>query len=192
MTEAAGGAHGSPANRDLAGDNTVGTILTFGTSVSKQAGRDGLPRRRFALPASLIALVQLSRPVEEAKQIPLLPPNEAEKVRGTDGVRLSAGIGLDSPAEVIAAPWAKAVPASRIPEELDGVSHNRTSGHSIGSPSALYIRSNSVPCFSSATMTDSRADCCVWLVDRAVAAAGRSVCSRFVWFTVSCVRSCVA
>lgn len=141
---------------------------------------------------SLIALVQLSRPVEEAKQIPLLPPDEAKKVSSADGVRLSAGIGLDTPAEVIAAPWAKAVPASRIPEELDGVSHNRTSGHSIGSPGEHYIRSNSVPCFSIATMTDSSADCCVSLVDRAVAAAGRSVCSRFVWFTVSCVRSCVA
>jgi len=55
-----------------------------------------------------------------------------------------------------------------------------------------YIRSKRVPCFSIATMTDSSADCCVWLDERAAAAVGRSVCRRLVWFTVSCVRSCVA
>jgi hypothetical protein len=46
--------------------------------------------------------------------------------------------------------------------------------------SRRYIRSNSVPCFSIVTITDSSADCCVSFEDRAVAALGRSVCRRLV------------
>jgi hypothetical protein len=55
-----------------------------------------------------------------------------------------------------------------------------------------YMRSKRVPCCSIATMTDSRADCCVSLEESFVARVGRSACSRSVWFATSRVCSCVA
>jgi hypothetical protein len=57
---------------------------------------------------------------------------------------------------------------------------------------AGYMRSKRVPCFSIATMTDSRADCCVSLEESFVARVGRSACSRSVWLATSRVCSCVA
>src|ERR1700744_6757719 len=58
-----------------------------------------------------------------------------------------------------------------------------------GKEYVCYIWSKRVPCCSIATITDSRADCCVSLDERFVATVGKSACNRLVWFASSCVCS---
>ena len=72
---------------------------------------------RWKIPQSLFAVVQCAGPVQEADQLPLLLPNEAEKLSRIDGVGLASGICFDAPAQIVASPRPQAMSTRRIPKK---------------------------------------------------------------------------
>jgi hypothetical protein len=73
--------------------------------------------------AELASRAEIAGPLQESKQTPLFLPDELEKLFGADGVRLTAGIRLNTPAQVIAPPGAQAMSTCCIPKEPDRASH---------------------------------------------------------------------
>lgn len=67
--------------------------------------------------------VHLGEPVEEADELAAFGEEEVEKVAGTDLFGMKAGVGLESPLEVGAAPGAEVVAAGGGPEKFDGFEH---------------------------------------------------------------------
>ena len=63
--------------------------------------------------------MHLAGPEEEAEEFPLGVPHEGEDVAGAEGFSGLAGVGLDSPAKVFAAPRREAVAARGVPDELE-------------------------------------------------------------------------
>lgn len=65
----------------------------------------------------------LAGPEEEGQEFPLGVPHEGEDVAGAEGFGRLAGVGLDTPAEVFAAPGREAVAAGGVPDELERAEH---------------------------------------------------------------------
>jgi hypothetical protein len=65
----------------------------------------------------------LSGPVHEAREFVALTPHESPKGEEADLVHLQAGIGLNAPAQVGAAPGSEAMSASCVPSEAKDVAH---------------------------------------------------------------------
>lgn len=62
----------------------------------------------------------LAGPEEEAEQLPFRVPHETEDVAGAEGFGGLAGVGLNAPAKVLAAPGSEAVAAGGVPDEFKG------------------------------------------------------------------------
>jgi len=63
--------------------------------------------------------LHLAGPEEEAEQLPLGVPHKDEDVAGAERLGGFAGVGLDAPSEVFAAPGREAVTAGGVPDEFE-------------------------------------------------------------------------
>ena len=68
--------------------------------------------------------LDFSGPSQEAPEVMALSPHELPEFQESDLLHFYAGVGLDAPEEIGAAPRGKAVSLSRIPQEADGVPHD--------------------------------------------------------------------
>jgi hypothetical protein len=82
-------------------------------------------------------LFQIAHPFQEAKQIPLFAPGEAQNVNGPDAVGLHPGVGFYAPLKIFAAPGSQARAARRIPQKSYGGDHMNPLGKYRGSESPV-------------------------------------------------------
>ena len=68
--------------------------------------------------------LHLAGPEEEAKELPFGIPHEGEDVASAKGFGGLAGVGLDAPAEVFAAPGSEAMASSGVPDEFECAEHS--------------------------------------------------------------------
>ena len=67
--------------------------------------------------------LQFARPLEEAPEVPPLPPHKFPEFQKADLRHLHAGVGLDAPQKVGTPPWSQTMPLGGIPEEAERVAH---------------------------------------------------------------------
>jgi hypothetical protein len=82
---------------------------------------DRLEQELFALKVAL----QAASPGQKIEQLPSGLPNEGKNVAAAEGLGLLAGVGLDAPFEIFAAPGSEPVATSCIPEKTEGRKHKR-------------------------------------------------------------------
>lgn len=61
--------------------------------------------------------------MQEAEELAALVEEEVEEVAEANVFGVQAGVGLQTPLEIVAAPWAEVVSASRGPEKSEGFEH---------------------------------------------------------------------
>jgi len=65
----------------------------------------------------------LAGPEKKAQELPLRIPHEGEDGAGSEGLGRLAGVGLNAPAKVFAAPGREAVAAGGVPDEFECAEH---------------------------------------------------------------------
>jgi hypothetical protein len=68
-------------------------------------------------------MFHLASPAEETPEIVALPPHELPELQEADLLHLDAGIGLDTPEKIGAAPRSEAMSLGGVPEKADTVPH---------------------------------------------------------------------
>ena len=61
--------------------------------------------------------IHFARPLQEAPELVTLPPEEFPELEKADTCHLDAGVGLDAPKQVRAAPGSEAMSPGGVPDE---------------------------------------------------------------------------